>query len=141
LYIFLSPHSSCTPCPSHPPWLYRCNNICRKTEVIKHSTVQFSPATSYFFSCVQIFSSAPSFQTPSVYVLHLMLEAKFHTDTKIKVKHSYRHYKGNNLWRHFRSFRFIGSRNGTIQKALKRELLHGTDAESCHVGAEWRDAM
>jgi hypothetical protein len=47
----------------------------------------------------------------------------------------------NHLWRHFRAFRFTGSRKVTIQKAFKGEWVHGTDNESCHVGAEWRDAM
>jgi hypothetical protein len=61
------PHSCCMPCPSHPPWLDH-NYIWQGVQVMRLFIMQFSPPSCHFLSSVQIFASAPCFQTPSVYV-------------------------------------------------------------------------
>jgi hypothetical protein len=59
------------PCPSHPPRFDHFNNVWRGVQVMKLISMQFPPLHS---SSVQIFSSAPCSQTPSVYVPPLMLK-------------------------------------------------------------------
>jgi hypothetical protein len=48
--------------------------------------MECSPSSCHFLLYVQIFSSAPCSQTPSIYVLPLMWETKFYTNTKQQVK-------------------------------------------------------
>jgi hypothetical protein len=62
------PHSCYIPCPLHPPWLDKSNYALRKVELWSSSLCSFlqPPVTSSL--SVQIFSSAPWSQTPSVYV-------------------------------------------------------------------------
>jgi hypothetical protein len=98
LHIFL-PTPLCTPplphtcymlCPSHPPWLHDSNYIWQGVQVMKLLTVQFSSASYYFIPLgSKILSSAPCSQTPTVYVILLMSETKFHTRTKLQKIHNF----------------------------------------------------
>jgi hypothetical protein len=74
-----SPHACYIPFPSHPPWLDNSNYVCEEYKLWISSLCSFlqSPVTSSLF--VQIFSSAPCSQTPSVYVPPLLSETKCHT--------------------------------------------------------------
>jgi hypothetical protein len=47
---------------------------------------EYNEALRYAVSSVQIFSSTPCSQTPSVYVHPLMSETKFHTHTEPQAK-------------------------------------------------------
>jgi hypothetical protein len=70
----LFPRSCYMPCPSHPPWL---DHLAKSTsyEVLHYAV--FSNLISLHLSLVQIFSSTPCSQTPSVSVLPLTWETKF----------------------------------------------------------------
>jgi hypothetical protein len=71
------------PCQSNPPWFYHPNNIWWRVQVMK------LPSLSSFLQpplcCVQILSSMSCLPIPSTYVLHLVWNTKFHTQTKRKI--------------------------------------------------------
>jgi hypothetical protein len=77
-------------CPFHPPWLDDCNYIWQGVQIMQLLTVQFSPA-SYYFTPLgsKILSSTPCSQTPAVYVILLMSEAKFHTHTNYRQNYNF----------------------------------------------------
>jgi hypothetical protein len=58
---------------------------------VSHYTV-FSNRLLFRSSSIKIFSSAPCPQTPSVYVLPLILETKCHTHTKLWTKYSFEYF-------------------------------------------------
>jgi hypothetical protein len=56
------------PFPFHPPWLHHSNYTWWREQVMKLLIMQFSPTSLHFFPfLVQIFSSVPCSQAPSVY--------------------------------------------------------------------------
>jgi hypothetical protein len=67
---------------SHPPDLIILIILSKEYKSWSSSLWSFSTLPSLHLSSVRIFSSAPCFQTPSVYVPPLMLETKFHTHTE-----------------------------------------------------------
>jgi hypothetical protein len=73
-------------CPSHPPWLDHSNKIWWSVNVAKLLVMQSSPASCHVFTLVQIFLSAYCSHTPSIFVLPLVWETKFHTYTIQHVK-------------------------------------------------------
>jgi hypothetical protein len=66
--------------------------FCPSPSLVKNTSYEaphyavFSNLPSLHLSPIQIFSSAPCSQTPSVYILPLMSETKFHTYTKLQEK-------------------------------------------------------
>jgi len=63
-------------------------NIWRSAQVMKLLVMQSSLASCLLPlppSAVQIFSSAPPSQTPTMYILSFVLQTKFHTHTKQQV--------------------------------------------------------
>jgi hypothetical protein len=77
------PHACYMPCFSHIHWLDHSNFTWRKRG--SYEALHWAIITSLLFlnpSSVQIFSSAPCSQSPSVCVLPLMSETKFHAHTK-----------------------------------------------------------
>jgi hypothetical protein len=74
------------PCPSHPFRLDHSNCLARSTRYEAPRYAVSSNLPSLHLSSVQIFSSAPCSQTPSVCVSLLMLETKFCTRTEPKAK-------------------------------------------------------
>jgi len=70
--LYASPHSCYTPRQSHPPWLDHPNNTSRSVRSSQYTVFSSLPPRS------SIFSSSCS-HTPSVYVLFLVCETKFHT--------------------------------------------------------------
>jgi hypothetical protein len=74
-------HAYHMPRPPHSPWFDLSRNIwCKNYEAPHCETFSILPLLRP--SYVQIFSSVPCSQTPSVYALPLMLQTKFHTNTK-----------------------------------------------------------
>jgi hypothetical protein len=67
------------PCQSHPPWLDHSNYTWRRVQVIKLPLWSFLQPPTLHPSSVNIFSSAPYPQTPSVCVPSLVSKTKFHT--------------------------------------------------------------
>jgi hypothetical protein len=80
------PHACYMPWPSRHPLLNHYNYIWRIVQVVKHLKVHISPTPPLLHpSTVLIFSSAPSSQIPLMYVISLILETKFHNQTKCKI--------------------------------------------------------
>jgi len=73
-------------CISHPPWLNHPNSIWWKVQVVKLQILQPSPASHYFLPLGSKYSPPHSYQTPSVCVLPLGMETKFHTNAKQQIK-------------------------------------------------------
>jgi hypothetical protein len=79
IHIPLLPHSCHMSCPLHPPRLYNSNYTWQRLQIMKLLVMQFSPPSCHSIPLVQIFSSAPCSQTPSVYGPLLLSETTFHT--------------------------------------------------------------
>jgi hypothetical protein len=88
LFVSHLSHTCYMPRPSHLPWFDHPNNIWWSLEVMKLLIMQSSPVCRSILPppYVQIFSSTSCYQTPSIYVLTLMWETKFRTQTKQQIK-------------------------------------------------------
>jgi hypothetical protein len=78
----------------HPPSLDHLKNMWVRGQITQLLIMQFPTAPLPLHpSYVQIFPSAPCSQTPSVCVLPLMWQTKFHTHTKQQVKLYFVYFK------------------------------------------------
>jgi hypothetical protein len=80
-------HVCYMPCTSHPSLFNHHNNISWEVQIEKHLTMQFSPTYCYFLSQALIFFLVLYSHTPSICVLSLEWETKFHTQNN---RHNYR---------------------------------------------------
>jgi len=82
MYISHLPHACNMLRPSHPPWYDHSSDIWQSGEVMKPLCMQSSPPSCHFLPFRSKYSPSNRSQTPSVYVLPLVRETKFHTHTK-----------------------------------------------------------
>jgi hypothetical protein len=76
---FPFPHSCYMPFPSHSPWLHHSNYTWRRVQVTKLLIMQLSQTSCHFIPLRSeyVFPSAPSSQTPAVYVAPLYQRQSF----------------------------------------------------------------
>jgi hypothetical protein len=85
---YMYPPDAChIPCPSHPAWLdILITSIFDEVHKLRSSSLcNFLQPSQFHFSSVQIFSSAPSSQIPTVFVLPAIPEVNFYVQSKLCV--------------------------------------------------------
>jgi hypothetical protein len=71
--------------PSHPPCFHHPNNIWWSVQVMKFLIMQSSPAFCHFLPLRPKHSHQQPAQTPSIYILLLVWQTKFHNHTRQQI--------------------------------------------------------
>jgi hypothetical protein len=86
VYAFLISSMHAASPVQHPPWFHHGIDILWKVQIWSFTLRIFSSLLPFPVSYIQIFSSAPCSKTPSICVLPLVSQIKFHAHTKQEVK-------------------------------------------------------